>query len=126
MTTVQRVAQIFGVGFLIIAVLGFFASHTMEEGILLGLFPVNLLHNVVHLAFGVWGLAAARSFGGARTYARVTGVAYLALGVLGWIDPTGFGLVPIGGADVWLHLLIGAVLTFFGFTARAEPAAATA
>jgi hypothetical protein len=126
MTTVQRVAQLFGAGFLILGIVGFFASHTMEEAMLLGIFPVNLLHNLVHLAFGVWGLVAARSFGGARTYARITGVAYLALAVLGWIDPTGFGLVPIGGADVWLHLFIGAVLAYFGFTAREEVAAATA
>ena len=46
------------------------------------MFPVNVLHNLVHLAFGVWALAAARSFSGAKTFARVGGVIYLALVVL--------------------------------------------
>lgn len=54
----------------------------MAGGILLSLFPVNVLHNLVHLAFGVWALAAARSFSGAKTFARVGGVIYLALVVL--------------------------------------------
>lgn len=125
MTTVQRVAQIFGVVFLIIGIAGFFFSVTMDEAMLLGLFPVNVLHNVVHLVFGIWGLAAARSFAGARNYARITGVLYLVLAVVGWIDPTGFGVVPLGGNDVWLHALIGIVLTFFGFTAREETMVAT-
>ena len=37
-----------------------------------GLFPVNLLHNLVHLAFGIWGVAA-RKFSSARTYCRAAG-----------------------------------------------------
>ncbi len=120
MTTVQRVAQIFGVIFLIIGIAGFFFSVTMEEAMLLGLFPVNVAHNVVHLLFGIWGLAAARSFAGARSFAQIAGVIYLVLAVLGFVDPTGFGIVPIGGNDIWLHAAIGIVLTYFGFTARID------
>ncbi|HUF65327.1 MAG TPA: DUF4383 domain-containing protein [Gemmatimonadaceae bacterium] len=120
MTTVQRVAQIFGVIFLIIGIAGFFFSVTMDEAMLLGMFPVNVAHNVVHLLFGIWGLAAARSFAGAKSYAQITGVIYLVLAVLGLVDPTGFGLIPIGGNDIWLHAAIGIVLTYFGFTASAD------
>ena len=69
--SVQRVAQIFGWVFVLIGVLGFFA--TDEEGRLLGLFPVNTLHNVVHIALGVWGVLAARSGDAARTKSRATG-----------------------------------------------------
>lgn len=120
MTTIQRVAQIFGVIFLIIGIAGFFFSMSMDEAMLLGMFPVNVVHNVVHLLFGLWGLAAARSFAGAKSYAQITGVLYLVLAVLGGVDPTGFGLIPIGGNDIWLHAAIGIVLTYFGFTARAD------
>lgn len=120
MTTVQRVAQIFGVVFLIIGIAGFFFSVTMEEAMLLGMFPVNVAHNVVHLLFGIWGLAAARSFAGARSYAQIAGVIYLVLAVLGFVAPTGFGIVPIGGNDIWLHAVIGIVLAYFGFTARTD------
>lgn len=123
MTTVQRVAQVFGWVFLLVAVLGFVASGTsMEADVehaprLLGLFPVNLLHNLVHLLFGVWGILAARSFDGARAYARISGVAYLLLAALGFVVPDFFGLIPIGGHDIWLHLLLGVVLAGVGFTA---------
>jgi hypothetical protein len=129
-TTVQRVAAIFGVVFLLVGLLGFLSTGmSMNADVntaprLLGLFPVNALHNVVHLLFGVWGLAASRSFGGARTYARVGGVAYLALAVLGFIAPDMFGIMPIGSHDIWLHVVLGAVLAAVGFGARA-PAATT-
>jgi len=124
MTTVQRVAQIFGVAFLLVAILGFLTTGTSMEADparaphLLGLFPVNVVHNVVHLLFGIWGLMASRSFGGATSYARITGVLYLLLAILGYAAPTGFGLVPLGGHDIWLHALLGIVLAAIGFTAR--------
>ena len=65
--TVQRVAQIFGWIFVLVALWGFFVSRgSMEAGpdapAILGLFPVNLLHNLAHLILGVWGIVAARSF----------------------------------------------------------------
>jgi hypothetical protein len=136
MTTVQRVAQIFGIVFLLVALLGFFTSGTSMEADparaphLLGLFPVNLLHNFVHLAFGIWGLAASRSFGAATAYARIGGVIYLLLAILGFVAPSGFGLVPLGGHDIWLHAVLGITLAAVGFTSkdarvdarRAEPA----
>lgn len=123
MTVVQRVAQIFGIGFLLIGIVGFFYSYTMHDtGMLFGAFPVNLVHNIVHILFGLWGLAAAKAFGSARNYARIAGVIYLVLAVVGWVYPDGFGIVPIGGADVWLHLVIGVTLAYFGFTAREEAA----
>lgn len=127
-STIQRVALIFGVGFLLAAVLGFFTSGTsMETDLaraprLLGLFPVNLLHNFVHLAFGIWGVLAARGVGAARTYCRGAGVIYLVLMALGFVVPTTFGLIPIGSHDIWLHALLGAPLAFFGFRAPARAA----
>jgi hypothetical protein len=131
MTTVQRISQVVGVVFILIAILGFVQGGMSMEADpelapkVLGLFPVNLLHNVVHLALGVWGLLAARSFSGAVSYAKIAGILYLLLAGLGVIAPTTFGLLPIGGNDIWLHVLLGAVLAGVGFTAKA-PAAATA
>lgn len=114
--SIQRVAQIFGVVFLLVGVLGLAITPlTMRGGLLLGLFPVNVLHNVIHLAFGVWGLMAGRSADGASLYCKVTGVIYLVLTALAFVTPTTFGLVPIGGHDIWLHGVIGVLLTFVGF-----------
>ena len=119
MFTVQRLAQVFGVVFILVGALGFFSgSMTMEEGLLLGLFPVNALHNVVHILFGIWGLVAAKSFGGAKGYMQIGGILYLVLAVLGFVTPNLLGLIPIGGNDRWLHLVLGAVMAGVGFTAR--------
>ena len=92
------------------------------HGNLLGLFHVNVLHNAVHLLFGVMGLLMARTYPAARTYARVVAVAYLLLTVMGLIPAANmhntFGLVPIHGNDVWLHALIGLAAAYFGFMHR--------
>lgn len=129
MTTVQRISQVFGVVFILIAILGFVqggmsmeADPTLAPKVL-GLFPVNILHNLVHLAFGVWGLLAARTFGGAVSYAKIAGVIYLVLAGLGFVAPTTFGFIPIGGNDIWLHLVLGLVLAGVGFTAKNATAA---
>ncbi len=119
--TVQRVAQLFGIVFVLVGILGFVPG-VARDGMLLGLFPVNGLHNVVHLLFGVWGLAAARSFSGAKTYGQLGGILYIVLAALGFVTPNLLGLIPIGGADVWLHALLGMALAYFGFTAKAAAA----
>jgi hypothetical protein len=128
---VTRVAMIFGAVFLAVGVLGLVASGGMQmsadpaPATILGLFPVNLLHNIVHLLFGVWGLLASRSFSGAKSYAQIGGVIYIVLACLGYFAPTTFGFIPIGGNDIWLHAVIGVVLAAVGFTAR-QGAPATA
>jgi hypothetical protein len=115
----QTVARVFGVVFSLVALLGLFTTPlSMDTGLLMGLFPVNLLHNLVHLVFGGWGLIAGGTAARATAYCRITGVAYLVLAVLGLLAPTGFGLVPLGGHDVWLHAVIGAILTAVGFRAK--------
>lgn len=132
MTMVQRVAQVMGWVFVVMGIAGFFVTGMDMESDpemapkLLGLFPLNALHNVVHLLFGVWGIVASRAHPPARTYARAAGIAYLALAVLGFVTPDLFGMVPIGFHDIWLHVLIGVVLAIAGFApqpTRTETAA---
>jgi hypothetical protein len=117
-------ALVFGVVFLLAGAAGFLVpgGASMEADMataprLLGLFPVNLLHNLVHLAFGVWGVLAARSHGAARSYGRIAAVAYGALVVLAFVSPSLFGLVPIGGHDIWLHAALALGLAWVGFFA---------
>lgn len=124
-TLTQKAAMVFGVGFLLFGVLGLLLPGGMGMEAdpdpapdLLGLFPVNLLHNLVHLAFGVWGVMAARTLSGAKAYCRTSGAIYVVLMVLGFIVPNGFGLVPLGGNDIWLHLVLAAGLLYFGFVHR--------
>lgn len=130
--SVQTFARLYGIVFLIVGVGGFIPGLTQPHvhpnltvqagsGMELGLFPVNILHNIVHLLFGAWGLAAARSFDASRAYGRVVAIAYGLLTVLGLIPATNtaFGFVPIYGHDVWLHAGLAAIAAYFGFAASA-------
>jgi hypothetical protein len=119
--------MVFGVVFLIVGVAGLLVESGAgmhmgrpldEYPRLFGLFPINLAHNFVHLLFGVLGMAASRSFAGSVTYAKVGGVVYLVLAALGFVAPTTFGFIPIGGNDIWLHAVLGVALAAIGFTAR--------
>jgi hypothetical protein len=122
-------ALVYGIVFLLIGIAGFIpglvrppaatVDLAVDEGFgrLFGLFPVNWLHNLVHLAFGVWGVIAYRSFSAARLYAQSVAIIYAVLTVMGLIPGlnTLFGLVPLYGHDVWLHALLAIVAAFFGF-----------
>ncbi len=124
-------ALIWGVLFLLAGAGGFIpglsppATHpglTVEHGsaMALGLFPVNTLHNIVHLLFGVWGILAARSVGASRGYARAVAIAYGLLIILGLLPATNtlFGFVPLHGNDVWLHVVLAVPALYFGFIHR--------
>lgn len=91
-------------------------------GYLLGLFPVNLLHNLFHFVTGVLGVWAGRQEGTARYYcqglALVLGV-FTVMGLLPSVS-TLFGLMPLFGHDVWLHGLEAALAAYLGFFWR-EP-----
>jgi hypothetical protein len=128
--TARTFALIVGIAFTAAGILGFVpalvspppagapdtAVH-MAHGYLLGLFPVNALHNVVHLAIGLWGLAAWRGMGSPVTYARSLAIFYGALAVMGLFPTfnTVFGLIPIHGHDVWLHAATALAAAWFGF-----------
>jgi hypothetical protein len=131
--SVRTFATLFGVVFLLAGVSGFVPGLSPEhmhpglhvtEGsrLALGLFPVNILHNLIHLAFGIWGLVAARAASSALVYAKGVAILYAALTVLGLIPMTNttFGLVPIYGNDVWLHAILAGVAGYFGFVRREQ------
>lgn len=61
-------------------------------------------------------MLGSRGEGSARAYCRGAGIIYLVLAVLGLFAPTTFGLIPIGGHDIWLHAAIGTALTVVGFS----------
>jgi hypothetical protein len=119
-TNVQKAAAIVGVVFLLVGVLGFipgittnfgdlsFAGHESDAR-LFGLFQVSILHNIVHLLFGIAGLALARTAAQARTYLVFGGVIYLVLFVYGLIvgQESAANFVPVNTADDILHLILG-------------------
>lgn len=119
-TNVQKAAAIVGVVFLLVGVLGFipgittnfgdlsFAGHESDAR-LFGLFQVSILHNIVHLLFGIAGLALARTAAQARTYLVFGGVIYLVLFLYGLIvgQESAANFVPVNTADDILHLILG-------------------
>lgn len=124
---VRRAASTVAVLFLVIGVLGFVPGVTSDFGDLrlaghqsgaelLGLFQVSVLHNVVHLLFGVAGLALARSATGARTFLVGGGAIYLVLWLYGVVvdHDSGANFIPVNNADDWLHLLLGAGMITLG------------
>ena len=122
----QTVALVFGIVYLAVGILGFLpfvgGSYTQTSSNLLGLVPINLLHNIVHLVIGIAGIAAAASWAASRSYLQIFGVVLLLLGAVGIFVNNPLGLVPIGGFDVAIHLGTGAILASFGFSHQAEPA----
>jgi hypothetical protein len=130
----RQFALILGIVFLLVGILGFVPGINQMHGDhpdlkvggpghgnLLTLFHVNVLHNAVHLLFGVLGIAMSRRYDSARMYAQIVAIAYALLVVLGLIPATKylFGLVPIEGNDVWLHAVIAIAAAYFGFAAPA-------
>lgn len=120
----RTVVLVFGAVYVLVGALGFVeafvtgdapAGMPSADGQLLGIFPINAIHNIVHLVIGAGLLYGATSTVAAIWAARVVGVVYLVVGVLGFVDPDAFGLMPIGGADIWLHLGTAVVLLAIGF-----------
>jgi len=128
-------ALVFGIVFLLAGASGFVPGllHPVPAGappltvgagygLVMGLLPVNVLHNLVHVLFGILGVVAFAGFFPPRVYAQIVAVAYGLLVVLGLLPATNtvFGLVPIYGNDVWLHLVLGGIAAYFGFMAPAD------
>ena len=130
-------ALIWGIVFLAITASGFIPgswvpapAHYPEiavdswYGAALGTCPVNILHNIVHLVFGIWGVMAYRDLDKARPYAKAVAIVYAMFAVMGFIPvlDTTFGLVPLFGNDIWLHILLAAPAAYFGFIRKPDRA----
>ncbi|MBM9466907.1 DUF4383 domain-containing protein [Nakamurella leprariae] len=133
-TAIQKAAVVVGVVFLAVGILGFipgvttdfstmsFAGHESDAK-LLGVFQVSILHNIVHLLFGVWGLAAARTYTGSRAYFLAGGVIYLVLFIYGLVigHDTAANFVPLNSADNWLHLILALGMIAIGLVLGRRP-----
>jgi hypothetical protein len=129
----RLLATIFGAVYVLIGVAGFFVTSGVgffdtHGGLLLGLFEVNLLHNVAHILIGaallIAGLSSVRA---AKTVDSVVGAAYLVLGILGlFVVGSAFNILAINGADNVLHFGSAVLLLAVGLGAERGTRAATA
>lgn len=103
-------------GFTVTSGVGFFAT---EGGLLLGIFEVNIFHNIAHLLIGaallIAGLSSVRA---AKTVNSVVGAAYLVLGLVGlFLVGSTLNILALNAADNVLHFASAAVLLAVGLGA---------
>lgn len=138
-------ALVLGVVYVIVGIVGFIPAFSVSPaanapdltvsagyGYLLGLFPINILHDIVHLAVGLAGILLAARLTSARSFSQTLFFLFGALTIMGFIPVlnTVWGLVPVFGNDTWLHLATALAGAYFGFVApestNVEPAPASA
>ncbi|HEV2088316.1 MAG TPA: DUF4383 domain-containing protein [Cryptosporangiaceae bacterium] len=135
---VQLAAAVVGAVFLLVGILGFVPGITSEystmkfaghesEAMLLGLFQVSILHNIVHLLFGVAGLVMARTIANSVAFLIGGGVIYLVLFLYGLVidQNSAANFVPVNAADNWLHLVLGLGMLALGLVLRGRRAGGT-
>lgn len=125
-----------GIAFIVVAVMGFIPALNVHPhindptlsvdgnyGRLLGLFPVNVLHNLAHLTLGVWGIIAARSTVSSTHFNQFGAVFYGFLAVAGLLPGlnTFFGMIPLFSHNVWLHGVFALTMGYLGFAPASAP-----
>jgi hypothetical protein len=137
---IQRAASLVGLVFIVVGVAGFIPGVTTNlyggleiaghdgDAELLGVFQVSVLHNLVHVVFGLAGLALARTISGSRSFLVGGGAIYLVLWLYGLVIDTDSdaNFVPLNSADNWLHFALGVALLALGLALSRESRATSA
>jgi hypothetical protein len=129
----QKCAVFFGVVLVAVGIVGFFynGTFTSNERIhddMFGVFSVNGWSNTLHILLGIWGLAAASSWSGSRTFCYGAGLILAALGVWGFILGAGqsiLSIIPVNAAIDWARLVIGVILAFAAVWSSSDPEPST-
>lgn len=126
-TPVQIAALVVGAVFLLVGILGFIPGVTTDydmmavaghesHAMLLGIFEVSILHNIVHILFGVAGIVMARAANTAKAFLVGGGAIYLVLWIYGLLidQDSAANFVPVNTADNWLHFALGVGMIALG------------
>jgi len=117
--------MVFGVVFVLVGILGFVPNPLVGME---AIFETDMLHNVVHILFGVILIVAAKKSPAASSlWLIILGAVYLVLAVLGFMmvpdEGELLGLVHVNMADHWLHIVLGVALVAAGFLSKKSAAA---
>ena len=122
-SALQKAALIVGVVFVITGIAGFIPGITEDApgdfmgenspASLLHVFQTGILHDLVHLVFGVAGIVLSRTWDGARNYLIAGGVVYLVLWLVGMLSAMDW--LPADVTDHWLHFVLGLGMIGLGF-----------
>jgi hypothetical protein len=128
-STAQRCAVLLGVVLVVAGIVGFFynGTFTSNETVhdnMFGAFSVNGWSNTLHVLLGIWGLAAAGSWAGARAYGYGAGVLLVALAVWGFILGHGqsiLSIVPVSAPNDVARLALGVIAVLAAVATAPEP-----
>ncbi len=97
-------------------------AYSLGFGFVFGLFPINFLHNLVHAAVGLLGIASYTSYSSARFFNRFFVVSYVLIAIMGLLPytQTTFGLMPIFGNNVWFNALTALAVAYYGIILPAK------
>jgi hypothetical protein len=114
-------AGVVGAVLLLVGICGFFTNSLM------GL-EFHMAHNIIHLATGIIGLWAAMASGGSNAgmFAKVFGVVYTLVAVMGFAGISNLGPITLGlnGTYNVIHLVVGLLGMAAGFMGGAAKASA--
>jgi hypothetical protein len=126
-SAIQKTSLVIGIIFIVVAIAGFIPGLTSNMGmlgmagtgshaLLLGVFQISVLHNIVHLLFGIVGIIAARSPRGSRNYLIWGGIVYFVIFLYGIIfsGNSSANFVPLNTADNWLHIVLAVGMVALG------------
>ncbi|OGC82228.1 MAG: hypothetical protein A2V81_00635 [Candidatus Abawacabacteria bacterium RBG_16_42_10] len=117
----KSIAFVFGAVLLLVGILGLIPAIT-ANGLLLGIFAVDTLHNIVHLLSGAVIIFAALNSDAAASMAlKIFGVIYALVTIVGFVqESTVLGLLTVNLADNILHLVIALVALIVGFAVKPQ------
>jgi uncharacterized protein DUF4383 len=126
-TPIQELALLVALGFVVIGIAGFIPGLTTHYGNLsfaghdsgaklFGVFQTSILHNLVHLLFGVAGIVLSRTRRTARLFLVGGGLVYLVIFLYGLVTSQGSAanFIPVNSADNVLHGALGGSMLVFG------------
>ena len=117
-TPAQLFGLVFGAVYVLVGLAGFLAADQFtggQAGDKLIVFPVNHMHNIVHLLIGGALLFGSTKADLAKTVNLVVGVAYALVAVLGFMNVITPELINDRGvADDFLHLGTAILAIYFG------------
>ena len=117
MTFIQKAAYAVGAITLAVGVLGFVPAIT-SNNMLLGVFEVDLMHNIVHLLTGLCALGAAWSGAYVRLFFKTFGVVYAIVAILGLALGSNVLGMMMNMPDHVLHVVLAAVFLSLGFATK--------
>jgi hypothetical protein len=127
-TIIQKLALIYALLFFLVVAIGYVPAFVDDQGVLFGLFEIELKDDILHFASAVWALLAGlHSFNYSKFYFKVFGLMYTLDGVLGLLTGSGYldGGIFFNGfitQDLFTrvaanipHLFIGGIAIIIGF-----------